>query len=283
VVARQQLLAAGLSRHVIDELVKTGFLHPLHRGVFAVGHTALPEFGREQAALLACGAGAVISGPSALYLWDVLDSGPDDVDVTVAGRRCRTRPGVRVRHVEWLDRRQIRTRHGMDVVFPARALIEYAAAVTPDQLGDAIADARYKGRIREGELEAAAAAAGRRPGAPQVRAWLQAEAGPAITRSRAERRFRKLLQAAQLPQPLVNVRVGGWTPDFLWPEEKVVLEVDGWDSHRHRHAFERDRKKDRVLHDAGYHVIRVTWRHFTEETLALIAHIARMLDRRRVA
>jgi len=35
-----------------------------------------------------------------------------------------------------------------------------------------------------------------------------------------------------------------------------------------------------IFSDTGYHVIRVTWRHFTREPPALIAHIARMLDRR---
>jgi very-short-patch-repair endonuclease len=281
VASRAQLLAAGVPPDVIKRLIRRGFLHVLHRGVYAVGHTALPEFAREQAALLACGPGAAISGRSALYFWGIVESAPGDVDVTVGARHCRKRRGIRLHLVGFLDRDQLRTRHGLDVVFPARALIDYAACATPDQLGDAIAEARYRNRIREGELEAAAAAAGRRPGAPQVRAWLSDEAGPAITRSRAERRFRRLLREAQLPQPLVNVPRAGCIPDFLWPQEKVVLEVDGWDSHRHRHAFERDRKKDRILNDAGYLVIRVTWRHFTQETLALIAHIARMLDRRR--
>lgn len=246
-----------------------------------MGHTALPEFGREQAALLACGAGAVISGLSALHLWGIAEAGPPDVEVTVAARHCRKRPGIRLRRVDVIPRREVRRRHGLPVVFPARALIDYAAEASPDELGDAVAEARYKRLIEDGELEAALKRASKRRGSAQMRAWLTDEAGPAITRSRAERRFRKLLQEAQLPEPVVNVRVGGYVPDFLWPDEKVVLEVDGWDTHRHRHAFERDRKKDRILSDAGYHVIRVTWRHFTEESLALIAHIARMLDRRR--
>jgi very-short-patch-repair endonuclease len=60
----------------------------------------------------------------------------------------------------------------------------------------------------------------------------------------------------------------------------VILEVDGWKFHGHRRAFEDDRKRDMIFSDAGYHVIRITWRHFTREPLALIAHIARMLDRR---
>ncbi|HTX30247.1 MAG TPA: type IV toxin-antitoxin system AbiEi family antitoxin domain-containing protein [Solirubrobacteraceae bacterium] len=283
VVTRWQLLAAGLSPRVITRFIRQGFLHPLHRGVYAVGHLALPPFAREQAALLACGEGAVLSGRSALYVWGIIAHPSGPVEVTVAARRRRPHEGVLLHVVKTLDERDVRTRHSLPVVFPARALIEYAATATADELGDAVADARQARLLREGELEAAVNAAAGRPGAPAMRAWLRDEAGPAITRSRAERRFRKLLQEAQLPEPLVNRKVAGVTPDFLWPTEKLVLEVDGWDSHRHRHAFEWDRKKDRILGDAGYLVIRVTWRHFTEETLALIAHIARMLDRRRVA
>ena len=279
-VSRAQLLAAGLSPQVIKRLIRAGFLHVLHRGVYAVGHTALPEFGREQAALLASGKGAVISGRSALYLWGILDSAPGDVEVTVAGRHCRRRRGIRLHLVDALPRREVRQRHGLRVVFPARALVEYAADAGPEELGDAVGEARIKKFVRERELEAAAADAGRRVGGPQMRAFLRAEGGPAMTRSRAERRFRKLLKEARLPQPKVNVRVAGCEPDFLWEEEKVVLEVDGWKFHSDRRSFEWDRKKAMILTDAGFQVIRITWRHFTEESLALIAHAARILDRR---
>ncbi len=72
----------------------------------------------------------------------------------------------------------------------------------------------------------------------------------------------------------------GVNADFLWENEKLILEVDSWRFHGHRSAFERDRKKDMILRDAGYLVIRVTWRQFTQEPLALIAHVARALDRR---
>jgi very-short-patch-repair endonuclease len=134
--------------------------------------------------------------------------------------------------------------------------------------------------ICDGELEAAADAAGTRRGAAQMRAFLAEEGEPAITRSRAERRFRRLLGEAHLPRPELNAPVAGLSVDFLREDEKVVLEVDGWKFHGHRQAFESDRKRDRILADAGYHVIRVTWRQFTQEPLALIAHIARILDRR---
>jgi very-short-patch-repair endonuclease len=280
VVSRVQLLAAGIAPGVIKRLIRRGFLHPVHRGVYAVGHTALPQFGREQAALLACGEGAVLSGRSALYVWGLVKTAPREVEVTVPGRHCRKRKGIRLRLVDALPSQDVRTRHGLALTFPARALIDYAADASPDELGDAVAEARSRELIREGELEAAVTRARRLPGAAQMRAFLREEGGPAITRSRAERRFRKLLQDAHLPQPKLNGRVAGLCVDFLWEAEKVVLEVDGYRFHSHRRAFENDRKRDRILSDAGYHVIRVTWRHFTEETLALIAHIARMLDRR---
>jgi very-short-patch-repair endonuclease len=280
VVSRAQLLAAGISRGVLTRLIRSGFLHPLHRGVYAVGHTALPLFGRERAALLACGRNAVLSGRSALYLWGIVSSPPPTVEVTVGGRHCRTRRGISLHLVEQLDPGDIRTRHGLAVVFPAGALIEFAAEATPDELGDAVAEARMGKKIRERELEAAVARAGRRRGTAQMRAFLRAEGEPEITRSRAERRFRALLRDAQLPEPKVNRWIAGLRVDFLWEAEKVILEVDGWKFHGHRRAFETDRKRDRILSDAGYHVIRITWRQFTEESLALIAHIARMLDRR---
>jgi very-short-patch-repair endonuclease len=280
VVSRQQLLAAGVDSDAIRRLLRMGFLHRVHQGVYAVSHLALPKFGREQAALLACGEGAVLSGGSALYVWGILDAGPAEVEVTIGGCHRRERPGIRLRLVDTLDERETRSRHGLDVVFPARALTGFAADATPEELGDAVAEARAANLIRDGELEAAAEVAAGRRGAPQMRAFLRDEGGPAITRSRAERRFRKLLSDAQLPQPKANPSVAGLRVDFLWEAERVVLEVDGYRFHGHRRAFETDRKRDRILSDAGYHVIRVTWRHFTEEPMALIAHIARILDRR---
>jgi very-short-patch-repair endonuclease len=280
VVKRAQLLAAGLTPGVISHLIREGYLHPIYRGVYAVGHRALPQYATEQAALLACGETSVLSGESALYLWGILKNAPGEVDVTIPGPCRRKRAGIRLHRAAGIARSELRTRHGLALVYPARALIDYAATASFEELGDAVAETRDRGLIRDGELEAAARAAGRRRGACQMRAFLRHEGEPEITRSRAERHFRRLLKEAELPQPRLNAPVAGLRVDFLWKAEKVVLEVDGWRFHGGRRAFENDRKRDRILSDAGYHVIRVTWKHFTEEALALIAHVARMLDRR---
>jgi very-short-patch-repair endonuclease len=278
-VKHGQLLQAGIGPSVIKRLTRAGALHRRHQGVYIVGHLALAPFAKEAAASLACREGAVISHRSAARLWGFLDPEPSQVDVTVIGGWCRPKRGIRIHRVAAIDDRDLRRRHGLPVISPAQTLIDLAAESTMAELEDAVAEARSQRLIRKGELEASVERAGRRRGAARMRHFLRAEGGPEITRSRAERRFRALLREAQLPQPRLNVRIGRFTVDFLWEREHVALEVDSWQFHGHRRAFERDRRKDLALSDAGYHVIRITWRQFTEESLPLIAHISRALDR----
>ena len=77
--------------------------------------------------------------------------------------------------------------------------------------------------------------------------------------------------------PGVNVRVGGHEVDFLWRKEALVVEVDGFEFHSSRAAFERDRLRDAGLQAAGFRVIRVTWRQLTEQSEATLVRIARAL------
>src|SRR3954447_12801565 len=92
VVARAQLLAAGVGRRAIDGRLTRGALHPLHRGVFAVGHRRVSRDGWWMAATLAGGDGAVLSHRSAAGLWRMRDT-TRRAEVTVARHRG-TRPGV---------------------------------------------------------------------------------------------------------------------------------------------------------------------------------------------
>jgi very-short-patch-repair endonuclease len=87
----------------------------------------------------------------------------------------------------------------------------------------------------------------------------------------------KLLRDAGLPQPLTNTKVEGFEVDFLWPDQKLIVEFDGFQFHGHRAAFERDRRRDQRQIAAGYRVIRITWRQLAEEPLTVVATIARAL------
>jgi very-short-patch-repair endonuclease len=87
-----------------------------------------------------------------------------------------------------------------------------------------------------------------------------------------------LLRQARLPFPRTNEKVAGYQADFLWPEQRLIVEVDGFQFHGHRYAFERDRKRDAAHVLAGYRVIRITWRQLTGEPIAVAVIIGRALE-----
>lgn len=283
VVSSAQLVAAGVPERTVKRWVTRGLLHRLHRGVYAVGHAALAFGASEQAALLASGPGAVISHGSAAFLWGVREGAPPVVEVTIPGRQRRPRAGLRAHRTRAIDPRDIRRRHGLPITSPALTIIDLAAAASFGELDRLIAEARVKKLIRPGELEAAAQRAGQRRGAARTRAYLAAEREPGVTRSDAERILRSLLREARLRQPQTNIRLGGLEVDFLWEEEKLVVEFDSWQFHGHRRAFENDRRKDIALANAGYLVLRFTWRQLTQEPLVVVAAIAQALGRRGLA
>jgi very-short-patch-repair endonuclease len=116
-----------------------------------------------------------------------------------------------------------------------------------------------------------------RRGTAALNAILTANREPAITRSEAEERALALIEAAGLPRPKVNAEVEGLEVDFYWPDQQVVLEIDGFEYHRTRRAFENDHRRTALLEDADITVRRATWLQLTEEPLLLTARLARAL------
>ena len=98
-----------------------------------------------------------------------------------------------------------------------------------------------------------------------------------LTRSEAEERFLALVRAAGLPAPEVNARILGHEVDFLWRDEGLVVEVDGFQFHSTRAAFERDRQRDAELQGAGLRVLRVTWRQVVDAPYATLTNLVRAL------
>lgn len=207
----------------------------------------------------------------------VIEQRPTLVHVLLVGRRCRPKQGVSVHTDSALDRRDIRTRHGLPVTNVARGLIDYAHEACEDELEAAVSEARAQRLLRDGELEAALDRAGVLRGVGAMRALLANEYGGGYTRSKAERLMRRLAKAASLPQSLCNAPPAGWNVDSYWPEHRLVVEVDGYPVHGHRTAFERDRRKGLVLAAAGDTVIRLTWIQLTREPLMVAARLAQAL------
>jgi very-short-patch-repair endonuclease len=101
--------------------------------------------------------------------------------------------------------------------------------------------------------------------------------GEARARTELEARMLAICRRHRLPQPGVNVRVDGYEVDFLWRERSLIVEVDGWESHRTRSAFEEDRARDARLKVLGYEVLRFTWRQIESDTSGVAATIRALI------
>jgi very-short-patch-repair endonuclease len=279
VVTRRQLLAAGLSRSAIDHRLRQLRLHPVHRGVYLVGHPVPAPLAMELAAVLACGEGAAMSHYWAAGVWGFRESQPGPIDVTVPERSNRSRPGIRLHRTACLDPQDVRWRECLPLTAPARTLVDLAEVLTLRELERAVEQAEILRLVRRRELAAALDRSPRRAGAATVRALLADDARPALTRSEAEKRLLGLVRAAELPPTAMNVRIGKHEADFLWRPQRLIVEVDGYRFHANRTAFERDRVRDSELQAAGYRVMRVTWRQIAERPEAVVARLAQALAR----
>jgi very-short-patch-repair endonuclease len=282
IVTNRQMRERGLDPRTIRRRVRRGSLHPVHRGVYAVGHELLPPLGREMAAVLACGEGACLSHHSAAAIWGFRPgTATADVDVTITGAHCGARQSVRLHRVIYLPTADATRRHTIPITIPARTLLDIAPELDARELERAFDEALVRGVITLSSVDAMLARNPRRRGCVRIRAMAEASRGTTMTRSAAEELFLGLVRRARLAHPEVNARLGRFEVDFLWREAGLVVEVDGYAFHRSRGAFERDRQRDGELGHAGYQVMRVTWRALKQEPEALLVQVASALAIRR--
>jgi very-short-patch-repair endonuclease len=254
VVTAKQLAVAGLGRMAISERMKNGRLHRLHRGVYAVGHRAPSWHRRWMAAVLACGEGAVLSHHSAAALWKLLRpiDGPIHVSVPTTNGRSSKR-GIHLHRCPSLSTSLLTTnRHNIPVTTIQRTIDDLEGTVAPYLLRRAKRQAELMNvRLRDTE--------GRR------------------TRSDLEEDFFALVSHHHLPLPETNVKVGRWEVDFLWREQRVVVETDSFTYHRGSIAFENDYARELDLRSAGYSVLRFSDAQIEEEPVRVVADLARAL------
>jgi very-short-patch-repair endonuclease len=248
VVGRKQLLAAGVGARAIEHRIATRRLHPLYRGVYAVGHRVLSQRGRWVAATLATG--GVLSHRSAAALWG-LRAWDGRIELTIPWGKSK-RPGLLL-HRAVLPPDEITTHHGIPVTTPARTLLDLAAVLDRTALQRAINEAEIRRLHGPHDL------ARRHPTKKGTKA-LRALAPPTHTRSDLEARFTPFLSDRRFPTPQTNALVEGYEVDAAWPEHRLIVELDSWTFHRTREAFETDRRRDRHLAALGWTVVRVTWR-----------------------
>jgi predicted transcriptional regulator of viral defense system len=280
VVSSRQVAILGYSRNEIGHAVKTSRLHRVHRGVYAVGHSALSSHGRCLAAVLACGRGAVLSHESAAWLWGFVVRPPVCADVTVPSRGHR-RDGIRIHHAASLTRDDWGGLERIRVTSAPRTLLDLAASGPAKRLERAVERAKRLDRLDLIDIDLMLR---RRAGAAGTKRLLEAldlYRDPAFSRARSELLFLDLIKKAGLPRPAINTYVDGHEIDAYWEDERFAVEVDGWDTHRTRAAFESDPLRQEDLKLVGIDSIRITARRIEREPRVVAERLGRLLRQRR--
>jgi very-short-patch-repair endonuclease len=272
-VAHRQLTAIGLRKDAIHHRVQAGRLHRLHRGVYAVGHRQMSVRGRWMAATLAWGPGALLSHRDGAALWQILPSSRRLIDVTVPTPRGK-RPGILLHHARDLDRSVV---DRIPVTTVARTLVDIAGVVRFDQLQRAIEAAARRDLLDLRDLERLMTP-GRR-GVPALRAALRDYYDPGFTRSEFERRFARLCRDADLPPPFMNMWIDDQEVDAVWEAERVAVQLDSYEFHRTRAAFERDRRRQAALQLRNYRVLPVTYRWLKDDPDQVVTAVRSLLAR----
>lgn len=270
-VTRQQLLTLGLGPEAIKYRLRTGRLHRVYPGVYAVGHRRLHPVDRSMAAALACGPGAVLSHSSAASLWGFFRRWEEPFEVTVAVHR---RPkGIRV-HRGRLTRAERRHQLGIPVTSPARTVLDCLSLVgNPVRL---VNDALHSPWLTKSQLIEASE---RHPRARLLQAIVLGQ--PGVTRSELEDRFVVFCRRHGLPQPETNAVVDGREVDAFFRAEGVIVELDSYAFHSDRTTFERDREKDAEAAAKGLTTVRLTDERMKREPEQEAARLRKILKARR--
>ncbi len=314
VVTRSDLLAAGFSVHQIRQRVRRGTLIRVHRGVYRVGHAAPSRDAAYLAAVKACGPGALLAGRAAAHLWRLIRGAPPRPEVLApgdrrvpgvivhrarAGERARgrggdpgsTSPAARVRpspaagvRPSPRDRPSLpdATRHldatghlGIPVTTVPRTLVDLASSLPASELARACHEAGVLHGTTPRQVEAVLA---RRPNATGRRKLRRIIHGDEpVVLSRLESLFLARLRDAGLPLPETNRVAGGRRVDCRWPQRRLTVELDSYRFHASRHAWERDRQREREARGRGDEFRRYTWADVSEEPEAMLAELRSLL------
>lgn len=277
VISVRQERLAGLSGSAADRRVAAGRLHPLLRGVHAVGHPAVGRRGWWQAALLAGGPEAALSHRAVAEACGVISLGDGPIDITVPGVKRHHLGRVRF-HSGRLERRDVVVRDGLPMTTVARMVLDLAEQISLRELVEVMDQCEARRLYRP---LAVADVIRRSPGRRGLRTLRRAQRitrpQDVLTRSRLERRALRLVAAHNLPRPEVNVMLHGYEVDLLWRDADLAVELDSRTHHGDAVALDRDHRRDANLQAHGYRVLRFTWRQVIGDAPWVASRIRQLL------
>lgn len=229
------------------------------------------------AAVLACGDRAALSHRTAAALWGIRRSSSGKIEVTTV-RSCATRPGIVMHRSRHLPTDHVTLEDGIPVTTVARTLVDLASVLPRRELDRAIEQAERLRLFDLRAMEEVLAATRGRAGLSALIDAVQEARAPEPTREELERRFIAVCRDHGITPPAINTWIEGHEVDAAWPDAQVIAELDGWEYHRTRAAFECDRRRDAKLQLSGYRVLRVSWRWLNEEPQEVAATLKALLQ-----
>lgn len=261
ILSRDQLIAAGLSPSAIHRRVASGELEPVHYRVYRVAGSPRTWLQDLMAACLSLE--GVVSHRAAAALLGLDGFGRSVVELSVS-RKTSSPDGATLHVVQRLDPIDVTRKDGIPVTTVIRTLADLGSVVDRDRVEVALDHALRKRMTSTDQLLTHLERLGGkgRRGAGVLRAVLT-ERTQFPTESVAERRFLGLVKRSRVLLPesqfVVTIEGGGYRLDFVWRSCLIVVEVEGYDAHSGRLAWERDLARRNELTRRGWRVLHVTW------------------------
>jgi hypothetical protein len=266
VVSMLQLFELGFTYREVRRRMERGFLHPKHRGVYAVGHPKLTVKGELRAALMACGDTAFISGRTAAAERGLRAMNLNAIEITVVATSTPRHPGLIVHRTSKPPHRsEVKDYYGLRVASVPRILVDQSARETPQELLRLITEAVRKGVLNFASMEEALNRHARRPGIKTLKdVYERYRPGP-DRKSQLEHSFDTYAATdPRIPPYEKNVHMAPYEFDCYWPTEGVLLELDGRPYHRALQDRDNDNAKDIWIQRHRLNGLRVSdfrWEH----------------------
>jgi very-short-patch-repair endonuclease/predicted transcriptional regulator of viral defense system len=287
VLELSQLVEIGFSPSGVQKRADAGRLHRIHSGVYSlVPRELLTREGHWMAAVLACGPGAVLSHRTAAALHELRGTYRTNIDVSVPRRSGRQRPGLDIHRSSTLTPLDVTRVKNIPCTAAARTHLDLAAVVARRSVERALDQWDTMGEFDLRALHEQLERNPRHRGALVLRSVLDEHyVGSTVTESELEEAFLALCRRLGLREPQVNrwIDLGDGEPmirgDFVWAEERVIVETDGVRFHGTHQARERDPRRDQRAILAGWTPVRTTGRQVTRRPRELEPTLLRLVGR----
>jgi hypothetical protein len=263
------LRALGLSRSAIAARCAAHKLIREHHEVYSVGHSQTSPAARADAAVMACGARAVLSHDSAAALYR-LRKWPSVPEISSPLRRQR--PSIRAHQTTTLTRGDVTYRQGIRVTTVARTISDIAGRLNDAELTRAIHEARRNRDLTDHGLARLYALC---PRAVEV---FDSEEAP--SRSIFQHTFRAFLELRGFPVPVFEAKWHGFEVDAYYEDHRLIIELDGYGDHSLPDRFEADRERDELAITLQHATLRITWKRLTRKAGELDRHLRAILAAR---